>query len=108
MYRSAVDHTVSGVLNWADGKHVNERSYIAGVDGAYARDGVALAANIVVGTARAEADATAQYNIGSRNQSSLFLGGNYYGHFLVDGAAPSAALILEGRQILASRSGVTL
>lgn len=95
-------------VNWADGRHINERSYVALTGGSYFRDGVEQSNYVPSGTARSEADITAQYNIGSRNQTTLFLGGKYFGHFLADGAAPSSDLILQGRQILATRSGVTL
>jgi len=106
--RAASTHTATGVTNWADGLHVNERVYDLVAGGSYLRDGAVQVNNSVTGTLRTNSDVTDQYNIGSRNQASSFYGGHYYGHILRDGAQPTTAQILAVRQLLASKSGATI
>lgn len=108
MRRGGVTQSVAGVSAWANGLHVNERQYIASSGGVYRRDGTDLANGTVTGSALAESDVTDAYNIQSRNQSSIFFQGKAFGHVLADGPAPSPALILSIRQLLASKSGVSL
>ena len=98
----------NGNAGWANGKNINERQYIAGVGGSLVKNGTVVTPGTVLGSAQSESTFTAQMNLFSRDQTSLFSEGHYYGGFLVDGAAPSAALIVQGRSILAARAGVTL
>lgn len=108
MNRSGVAQNDSGNTQWANGLAVSERQYVAAVGGSMVKNGAIVAPGIITGLAQAEATVTTQMNLFCRNQTSLFSEGRYYGGFLVDGAAPSASLIVEGRQILAARAGVTI
>lgn len=108
MTRSSTLHAADAVSAWADGLHLNERSYVANVGGKFYKDGVEQGNGTLTGTARPEADVTLDMNIGSRNQTSIFLSGKLFGHVLVDGAPPAAGSILAVRQLLAQKSGVAL
>lgn len=104
MRRSAASNTAGGVVTWANGLHVNERIYTAGVGGVYRKDGAAQSNGSVAGVVASELVVTAAYNLFSRNQASLFSAGKYYGHILADGvgAADNTAIY----NLLKSKAGL--
>lgn len=107
-HRDAGNHAAPGTSNWADGLHIIERNYVADDIGHYYLDGQEQSNGTVTGTAKGESSVTDTYNIGCRNQASLFFSDKLFGHILIDGATPSSGNITSMREILAEKAGVTL
>lgn len=97
----------SGVAGWANGDHIIELQYTAGVGGVYRRDGVTLSNGTVTGSPLGEADTTAGLYIGSRGGTSVFSGMDLSRLIVVDGVV-TAAHTAAVRAILSAQSGISV